>query len=84
MLANYLPTGDDYLRILPEIIMTAGATLILLIESLVGESKRIVFTLLSIGLFIAAMAAAIEAGSMPGLSFSNMLIVDGFATFFFS
>jgi NADH-quinone oxidoreductase subunit N len=82
VLANYLPTGDDYLRILPEIIMTAGATLILLIESLVGESKRIVFTLLSIGLFIAAMAAAIEAGSMPGLSFSNMLIVDGFATFF--
>ena len=38
--ANFLPTGDDYLRILPEIIMTAGGTLMLLIEPLVRQSKR--------------------------------------------
>jgi NADH-quinone oxidoreductase subunit N len=82
VLANYLPTGDDYLRILPEMIMTAGGTLVLLIEPLVRQSKRIVYTLLSLGIFIAAMAAAIEANTMPGLSFSNMLIVDGFASFF--
>jgi NADH-quinone oxidoreductase subunit N len=82
VLANYLPTGDDYLRILPEMIMTAGGTLVLLTEPLVRQSKRIVYTLLSLGIFIAAMAAAIEANTMPGLSFSNMLIVDGFASFF--
>jgi NADH-quinone oxidoreductase subunit N len=82
VLANYLPTGDDYLRILPETIMTAGGTLVLLTEPLVRQSKRIVYTLLSLGIFIAAMAAAFEANTMPGLSFSNMLIVDGFATFF--
>jgi NADH-quinone oxidoreductase subunit N len=82
VLANYLPTGADYLRILPEMIMTVGGTLVLLIEPLVGQSKRTAYTLLSLGVFIAALAAAIEANTSPGLSFSNMLIVDGFATFF--
>ncbi len=32
--------------------------------------------------FAAALVAAIAANGSPGLSFSNMLIVDGFATFF--
>jgi NADH-quinone oxidoreductase subunit N len=82
VLANYLPTGDDYLRILPEMIMTVGGTLVLLIEPLVRQSRRTAYTLLSLGVFVAALVAAIEANTMSGLSFSNMLIVDGYATFF--
>ena len=82
MLANYLPTADDYLRILPEIILTVGGTLVMLVQAMVGETKRATFLFLSVLTFLAAMVAAVEANFAPGLSFSNMLIVDGFATFF--
>jgi NADH-quinone oxidoreductase subunit N len=82
MLVSYVPSGEDYLRILPEIIMTGAGTLIMLVETALGEKKRTAFSTISITAFLAALVAAIEANSMPGLSFSNMLIVDGFATFF--
>jgi NADH-quinone oxidoreductase subunit N len=82
MLANFAPSGDDYLRILPEIIMTAAGTLIMVAEPLLGERKRTAFESISLIAFFAALVAAIRANSLPGLSFSNMLIVDGFATFF--
>jgi len=82
MLANYLPVADDYIRILPEIILTTGATLLMLVEAVVGESKRATFFFLTALTFVAALIASIEANTVPGLSFSNMLIVDGFATFF--
>ncbi|HYL39505.1 MAG TPA: NADH-quinone oxidoreductase subunit N [Bryobacteraceae bacterium] len=82
MLANYVPSGDDYIRFLPEMIMTAGGTLIMLVEPLIGENKRTAFSTISLTAFVAALVASIEANTMPGTSFSNMLIVDGFATFF--
>jgi len=82
MLVNYVPTGEDYQRILPEIIMTVAGTLIMLLEPLLGEKKRTAFSAISITAFLAALVAAIEANSKPGTSFSNMLVVDGFATFF--
>ena len=49
---------------------------------LLGENKRTAFSSISLVAFFAALAAAIHANSIPGLSFSNMLIIDGFATFF--
>jgi len=82
MLVNYVPAGEDYLRILPEIIMTVAGTLIMCSEPLLGERKRAVFSTISLAAFIGALAATINANSLPGTSFSNMLIVDGFATFF--
>ncbi len=82
MLVNYVPGGEDYLRILPEIIMTVAGTLIMLLEPVLGENKRTAFSAISITAFLAALVAAIEANTRPGSSFSNMLIVDGFATFF--
>jgi NADH-quinone oxidoreductase subunit N len=82
MLANFVPAGDDYLRILPEIIMTVAGTLIMVVEPIIGEKKRAAFASISLVALVAAMAAAINANTIPGLSFSNMLIVDGFATFF--
>ena len=82
MLASYVPAGVDYLRLLPEIIMVAAGTLIMVVEPLLGENKRTAFTSISVAAFLAALAAAVQANSVPGTSFSNMLIVDGFATFF--
>src|SRR5580704_14104071 len=82
MPVNFAPTGTDYFRILPEIIMTIGGTLIMLIEGFLGENKKRNLSALTLVVFLAALVAAVVANGSPGLSFSNMLIVDGFATFF--
>ena len=81
MPANFMPTSVDYLRFLPEIIMLVFGTLLMLIEALRGDGKTN-FSFLTVTAFIAAMVAAVMANGSPGTSFSNMLIVDGFATFF--
>ncbi len=82
MPANFAPTAIDYLRFLPEILMIVAGTLIMVMEPLVGGNKRNVFSSVTLLGFVAALAAAVVANDYPGLSFSNMLIVDGFATFF--
>src|SRR5277367_1855596 len=82
MPVNFMPTGTDYLRILPEIIMTVAGTLIMLIEGWLGDDKKRNLALLTFVAFAAALVAAVAANADQGLSFSNMLIVDGFATFF--
>jgi NADH-quinone oxidoreductase subunit N len=82
MPANFAPTAIDYLRILPEILMIITGTLIMVLEPLIGGNKRNAFTSVTLVGFIAALVAAVAANDYPGLSFSNMLIVDGFATFF--
>src|SRR5260370_39934308 len=82
MPGNFAPSAADYLRILPEIIMIVAGTLIMLIEPLLGERKKEGLSFLTVVAFLAALVAAIIADSNPGTSFSRMLIVDGFATFF--
>jgi len=83
MPVNFLPTTADYLRFLPEIIMVVGGTLIMLLEPLLGEDdKRTNLSALTLAAFVGALVAAFLANGNPGTSFSNMLIVDGFATFF--
>jgi NADH-quinone oxidoreductase subunit N len=82
MPASFVPSATDYLRFLPEIIMIAIGTLIMLLEPLLGGNKKDSLNGLTVLGFIAALVAAVMANGMPGTSFSNMLIVDGFATFF--
>lgn len=82
MPASFVPSATDYLRFLPEIIMIAIGTLIMLLEPLLGGNKKDSLSGLTVLGFIAALVAAVMANGMPGTSFSNMLIVDGFATFF--
>src|SRR5260370_10745548 len=81
MAASFVPSASDYLRILPEIIMTVAGTLIMLIGPVL-EKKKSGCSILTLGAFVAALASAGGANNNPGVSFSNMLIVDGFATFF--
>jgi NADH-quinone oxidoreductase subunit N len=82
MPANFAPSSADYVRILPEIIMTVAGALIMLLEGLLGENKKRNLAVLTFVAFAAALVSAVAANANPGLSFSNMLIVDGFATFF--
>jgi NADH-quinone oxidoreductase subunit N len=82
MPVNFAPSAIDYLRILPEIIMILAGTLIMLIEPLLGERKKEGLSFLTVVAFLAALVAAVMANNNPGTSFSKMLVVDGFATFF--
>jgi NADH-quinone oxidoreductase subunit N len=82
MPASFTPTAIDYLRFLPEILMIVAGTLIMVMQPLLGDNKRTAFSSVTLVGFIAALVAAVAANDYPGLSFSNMLIVDGFATFF--
>jgi NADH-quinone oxidoreductase subunit N len=82
MPANFAPTAADYLRFLPEIILIVAGTLIMLIEPLLGENKKSGLSFLTLFALAGALVAAILANSDPGAAFSNMLVVDGFGTFF--
>src|SRR5579883_357539 len=82
MPANFMPSGIDYVRFLPELIMIVAGTLIMLLEPSLEKNKKSGLSILTLVAFLAALIAAIAANNSPGTSFSNMLIVDGFATFF--
>jgi NADH-quinone oxidoreductase subunit N len=73
-----MPTSAEYLRVLPEIILTVVGTLIMFLEA-VSNNKRMMAPLTLAGL-AAAMVAAVYAPA--GNAFHDMLVVDGFATFF--
>jgi len=81
MPANFMPSGEDYLRFLPEIIMTVLGTLIMVLQPILGEKKSFYghLTLLTL---LASIWASVVANNVPGMAFSNMLVIDGYGTFF--
>jgi NADH-quinone oxidoreductase subunit N len=80
--ANALPASVEYLRFLPEMILSITATLVMVLEPLSTSAKRNGLAGLSlVGLF-GALAAVIFANGFPGMSFSDLLVVDGFGTLF--
>jgi len=82
MLANFIPSSAELFRILPEIILTLAATLLLILEPITPSAhKRSLGTAGFVALCI-ALWAAVVAYSNPGPAFQNMLEVDAFATFF--
>ncbi len=80
---NFLPTGVEYLRFLPEIILTVAGTLIMILEGLAGDRPRRTGSgALAVLAIVLAIGASVAAAAHPGYAFSNMLVIDGFATFF--
>jgi NADH-quinone oxidoreductase subunit N len=79
---NYIPSGVEYFRILPELILTIAATLIMLLEGLRGNREMRIIPMVTLAALLASLGAAVVAYSNPGAAFQQMLIVDGFATFF--
>lgn len=74
------PTGAEYARVLPEIILTLAGVLIMLLEAVSSDQRKTIFGPISIAALCASLFAALTAD--PGPAFSNMLAVGGFATFF--
>lgn len=83
MPANFLPSAAEYVRILPELILTIAGVIIMLLEGMRDENEESSLipgvTLLAL---IAALGAAMFAYTDPGTAFQGMIVVDGFATFF--
>ena len=82
MPANFMPSADDLLRFSPEIILTIAGTLLMVLEPAFGRRAPKMFGHISIVAFLAAILGALGGQSVAGFSFSNLLIVDGYATFF--
>lgn len=80
--ASFAPSGDDMLRFAPEIVLTIAGTLLMVLDPLFAKRSPKLFGNLSIVALLAAMAGAAGAYSVQGHAFSNLLVVDGFATFF--
>ncbi len=78
-----IPQGVDYIRILPELILSAFGILVMLLDPLVDEEKsQKLLGFLAFGGTVAGLIATWYMAQYPGLAFSNMVKVDGFSVFF--
>lgn len=78
-----LPTSDEYIRFLPEIILTLGGILLMLLAAVSKEEgEQPAMPKVSLAVLLGALATCFWAGQIPGEAFNGMLLVDGFATFF--
>ena len=80
-----LPQGIDYIRILPEIVLSIFGMLVMLLDPVMDErrSQRTLGGIALIGA-IAALAATVLQGQQQywGFGFWNMVKVDAFSVFF--
>ncbi len=81
MPTNFVPTSADYLRFLPEIILTIAGIAVMMLEA-VSKGKRAYLGFVALAGIVAAFAANIAAYGDPGFAFQRMMVVDAYATFF--
>lgn len=77
-----MPPGADLARILPELVLSGAGTVLMVLVPVIKDRFPGLFGNFSIAAMLAALTASIFAFTMPGPAFGNLLIVDGFATFF--
>ncbi len=82
MPAEFIPSGLELARFLPEILLTIAGTLLMVIEAVAGRRWPNLYGNLSLIALVAALAATWNAYRIPGTAFSGMLLADGFAAFF--
>ncbi len=82
MPVNFVPSGAEMLRILPEIILVLAGTLIMIMEPLTRPANKHFLGKFALASLFAALWGSVVAHANPGPAFQNMLIVDGFDTFF--
>ena len=81
MLGNFQPAGIEYLRFLPEIILTVFGIVIMMLEA-VAKGKRTYMGVIALIAIAAAFAANAWAYFNGGPAFQNMILVDGYGAFF--
>jgi NADH-quinone oxidoreductase subunit N len=82
-MTQILPLGVEYVRILPEIVLSLFGMAIMVIDPLVDErtSQKLLGGLGLIGA-LAAIAATLYQSQYPGVAFWGMVKVDSFSIFF--
>jgi NADH-quinone oxidoreductase subunit N len=80
---SMLPQGADYMRILPELVLSIFGMLIMVVDPLLDEdhSHQTLGTIALIGT-LAALASTFCMAQYPGTAFWNMVRVEGFSVFF--
>jgi NADH-quinone oxidoreductase subunit N len=82
-LLQTIPQGVDYIRILPELVLSAFGILIMVLDPLVDEEKsQKLLGFIGLGGAVAGLLATWYMAQSPGLAFSNMVKVDNFSVFF--
>jgi len=82
MSASVMPTSLDFVRFLPETILTIMGTLLMVVIPVLRRRFSNVFGHISLATLAAGIGAAVYANTKAGEAFGGMLSVDGFATFF--
>ena len=82
MSASFVPTAAELFRVLPEITLTLAGALIMVLEPLTAERNKRRLGILGLVALGVALWTAIVAYADPGPAFQNMLLVDGYSTFF--
>src|SRR4029077_980538 len=78
-----IPQGEEYIRILPELMLSIFGIVIMLLDPLLdkGKSQKILGQIALVGA-VAGLAATWYMSESPGLAFSDMVRVDAFSVFF--
>jgi NADH-quinone oxidoreductase subunit N len=78
-----IPQGEEYIRVLPELVLSAFGIVIMLLDPLLDEATS-QKTLVRIALAgaLAGLASTWYMSGFPGLAFSDMVRVDAFSVFF--
>ncbi len=82
-ISQVIPQATDYVRILPELVLSVFGVVVMLLDPLVDEKAS--QKLLGLIAFVGAVAGLLATWYMaqsPGLAFSNMVKVDGFSVYF--
>lgn len=78
---SMLPGSIDYLRFLPEILLSLFGIAVMVLEA-IGRLKKLYLGALALVGIVLAFFANMAAYSDPGPAFQNMLVIDGYGTFF--
>ena len=83
LLAQAIPQGVDYVRILPELVLSLFGIVIMLLDPFVDEEKsQKTLGLIGFAGTIAGLASTWYMAQSPGPAFSKMVRVDSFSVFF--
>src|SRR5579859_2979383 len=81
--AQIIPQGVDYVRILPELVLSAFGIVVMLLDPLVDEEKsQKTLGYIAFAGTLASLVSTWYMAQSPGLAFSNMVRVDSFSVFF--
>ena len=82
MPTDLYPSYEELLRILPEIVLTLAGTAVMVLEPLLPPARKRWLASIAVAALLVALWGTAVANLFHGTAFHDMLIVDGFATFF--